>query len=202
MIKTICQIFPWNNRIFLGVEGIFELQRCWKSIFSEKIWNSTWWKRKRGYFIGPFETTNWAKTERWLSGRKQRFAKPSYGKPYRGFESPLLRQIFITYLLLRIYRVFSAFVYPVVPKGFALTRFIQFHPWEIHCSPVFPPFSLCLAFSLWPFHPRGEIACFHKHLITNKIGKIDFLRVVPYFEQRDVLKITLTLKKQIIQVRV
>jgi hypothetical protein len=31
--------------------------------------------------------------ERWLSGRKQRFAKPSYGqKLYRGFESPPLRQ--------------------------------------------------------------------------------------------------------------
>jgi hypothetical protein len=30
--------------------------------------------------------------ERWLSGRKQRFAKPSYGqKLYRGFESPPLR---------------------------------------------------------------------------------------------------------------
>src|SRR5579872_7016046 len=33
-----------------------------------------------------------ASTERWLSGRKQRFAKPSYGqKLYRGFESPPLR---------------------------------------------------------------------------------------------------------------
>jgi hypothetical protein len=32
------------------------------------------------------------KPERWLSGRKQRFAKPSYGqKLYRGFESPPLR---------------------------------------------------------------------------------------------------------------
>jgi hypothetical protein len=32
--------------------------------------------------------------ERWLSGRKQRFAKPSYGlKLYRGFESPPLRQL-------------------------------------------------------------------------------------------------------------
>ena len=33
-------------------------------------------------------------TERWLSGRKQRFAKPSYGlNRYRGFESPPLRQL-------------------------------------------------------------------------------------------------------------
>ena len=33
--------------------------------------------------------------ERWLSGRKQRFAKPSYGlKLYRGFESPPLRHSF------------------------------------------------------------------------------------------------------------
>src|SRR3954452_17786785 len=32
--------------------------------------------------------------ERWLSGRKQRFAKPSYWQNrYRGFESPPLRQI-------------------------------------------------------------------------------------------------------------
>src|SRR5271165_3249968 len=31
--------------------------------------------------------------ERWLSGRKQRFAKPSYWQNrYRGFESPPLRQ--------------------------------------------------------------------------------------------------------------
>src|SRR4051812_26891542 len=35
-----------------------------------------------------------AQPERWLSGRKQRFAKPSYGqKLYRGFESPPLRQL-------------------------------------------------------------------------------------------------------------
>jgi hypothetical protein len=35
--------------------------------------------------------------ERWLSGRKQRFAKPSYGqKLYRGFESPPLRHFSIT----------------------------------------------------------------------------------------------------------
>jgi hypothetical protein len=32
-------------------------------------------------------------TERWLSGRKQRFAKPSWAfKVHRGFESPPLRQ--------------------------------------------------------------------------------------------------------------
>ncbi len=32
--------------------------------------------------------------ERWVSGLNQQFAKLSYGKLYRGFESPLLRQDF------------------------------------------------------------------------------------------------------------
>ena len=37
--------------------------------------------------------------ERWLRGRKQRFAKPSWGlKLYRGFESPPLRHYYITFL--------------------------------------------------------------------------------------------------------
>ena|GEM_PF-5328275 len=30
--------------------------------------------------------------ERWVSGLNQQFAKLSYGKLYRGFESPLLRE--------------------------------------------------------------------------------------------------------------
>ncbi len=39
--------------------------------------------------------TGEAFAERWLSGRKRRFAKPLYGqKPYRGFESPSLRHFF------------------------------------------------------------------------------------------------------------
>ena len=34
--------------------------------------------------------------ERWLSGLKRRIANPLYGvNPYRGFESPLLRHLFI-----------------------------------------------------------------------------------------------------------
>src|ERR1022692_2782792 len=42
--------------------------------------------------------------ERWLSGRKQRFAKPSYGlKLYRGFESPPLRHNKINHLVARAY---------------------------------------------------------------------------------------------------
>src|SRR5437899_1660544 len=42
------------------------------------------------------EVDQYISTERWLSGRKQRFAKPSYGqKLYRGFESPPLRQSFL-----------------------------------------------------------------------------------------------------------
>ena len=37
-------------------------------------------------------SVDWPRQERWLSGRKRRFAKPLYGqKPYRGFESPPLR---------------------------------------------------------------------------------------------------------------
>ena len=31
--------------------------------------------------------------ERWVSGLNQQFAKLSYGKLYRGFESPSLRQV-------------------------------------------------------------------------------------------------------------
>ena len=44
---------------------------------------------------GTLFTTHYSlftELERWVSGLNQQFAKLSYGKLYRGFESPLLRE--------------------------------------------------------------------------------------------------------------
>ena len=56
--------------------------------FFDFFHKKTWFTLKMIYLIQN------AFAERWLSGRKQQFAKLSYGKPYRGFESRPLRHFF------------------------------------------------------------------------------------------------------------
>ncbi len=60
--------------------------------------------------------------ERWLSGRKHRFAKPARGKPLRGFESLSLRHSF--FLPLKFFAIEMDFfhVVPLVGNGGRVRR--------------------------------------------------------------------------------